>query len=197
MHLRQVTTKDKELEYRQIPSATIERLELKQLSIMEMLKNLTGEVMEIKNGIVNVSVGQTQEIIRAERQHIQRGVHDIKQVLSGNVIRFPNASYGDEGPNNFFIQGHVEIIHQGQWGTICDDYFTNAAADTLCRMDGYRRGTYDAGRYKQASATKVSRIWLDDVVCRGEETDIDDCQHNPWGISNCSHDEDVGIRCYY
>ena len=38
-------------------------------------------------------------------------------------------------------------------------------------------------------------IWLDDVVCRGVEEDLGDCQHNGWGVHNCWHSEDVSISC--
>ena len=38
-------------------------------------------------------------------------------------------------------------------------------------------------------------IWLDDVVCYGNETSIDDCRHQPIGTSNCRHGEDVAIAC--
>ena len=38
-------------------------------------------------------------------------------------------------------------------------------------------------------------IFLDDVVCTGNETDIDDCRHSPWANHNCGHNEDVGVQC--
>ena len=38
-------------------------------------------------------------------------------------------------------------------------------------------------------------IWLDNVVCTGNETRLYDCQNTGIGVHNCSHFEDVGIRC--
>ncbi|KAJ8312357.1 hypothetical protein KUTeg_009730 [Tegillarca granosa] len=35
-------------------------------------------------------------------------------------------------------QGRVEIFHNGQWGTICDDAWDNNDAIVACRMAGYR-----------------------------------------------------------
>ncbi|XP_052268583.1 neurotrypsin-like [Dreissena polymorpha] len=34
--------------------------------------------------------------------------------------------------------GRVEVLHQGRWGTICADEFTNREADVVCRKAGIR-----------------------------------------------------------
>ncbi len=41
----------------------------------------------------------------------------------------------------------------------------------------------------------MGNIWLDDVQCNGNEIRLQDCQHRAWGIHNCVHSEDVGIKC--
>jgi len=38
-------------------------------------------------------------------------------------------------------------------------------------------------------------ILLDDLHCRGSETQLGDCRHRPWGSHNCDHSEDVSIAC--
>ena len=38
-------------------------------------------------------------------------------------------------------------------------------------------------------------IWMDDIVCTGEESMIFDCSHAGFGIHNCYHHEDVGVVC--
>ena len=40
-------------------------------------------------------------------------------------------------------------------------------------------------------------IWLDNLHCYGTETSLVYCGHNGWGIHDCSHSEDVSIRCGY
>jgi len=54
-----------------------------------------------------------------------------------------------------------------------------------------------AGRklYNRFGASN-GQIWLDDVRCRGTETDIDQCSHKTWGVHNCRHREDVAVACY-
>ena len=38
-------------------------------------------------------------------------------------------------------------------------------------------------------------IYLDDVGCVGNETDILNCTHAGIGVNNCGHYEDAGVRC--
>jgi len=89
-------------------------------------------------------------------------------------------------------EGRLEVYYHGRWGTVCDDYFTESAARVVCYQLGYRRsGRFIGNRYGAGSG----RIWLDDVQCRGTETNIGDCRHRDWGIHDCGHGEDVSVSC--
>ena len=42
------------------------------------------------------------------------------------------------------------------------------------------------------------QIWLDNVVCLGNEDNIDSCHHSPWGVVGCAyflHFNDVNVLC--
>ncbi len=39
------------------------------------------------------------------------------------------------GPNN--MSGRIEIFHNGEWGTVCDDGFGHAEAKVACGMLGF------------------------------------------------------------
>ena len=45
------------------------------------------------------------------------------------------------------------------------------------------------------SGSDLSPIHLDNVICRGNESSLFDCQSNPVGQNNCDHSEDAGVKC--
>ena len=38
-------------------------------------------------------------------------------------------------------------------------------------------------------------ILLDNVICRGSEDDLLQCDHDPLFTTNCAHSEDASVRC--
>jgi hypothetical protein len=89
-------------------------------------------------------------------------------------------------------EGRVEVMHQGQWGTVCKTLFNSRAATVICRMMGYSgEGTYTYSRFGSGEGP----IWLSSVICTGNEASIDQCQHDDWNINNCQHKDDVSISC--
>ncbi|XP_042587302.1 galectin-3-binding protein A-like [Cyprinus carpio] len=89
--------------------------------------------------------------------------------------------------------GRVEVYHDGQWGTVCDDGWDLAEAQVVCRQLGFpgAKSFMPGGRYGEGSGS----IWLDDMNCKGSESSLSECSFKGWGITDCSHKEDAGVVC--
>ena len=98
------------------------------------------------------------------------------------------------GSTNY--EGRVEVYHNGEWGTVCDDGWDLNDAQVVCGQLGFDSATdvistQNSAHYGQGSG----QILLSNVNCVGNESTIVNCSHNGWGINSCSHDEDAGVRC--
>lgn len=89
--------------------------------------------------------------------------------------------------------GRLEVLYAGQWGTICDDGWGNSDAQVACRQLGFSSvyTYYTNAHFGQGSGP----IWMDQVGCNGYEASLSDCNHNGFGVHDCSHYEDVGVWC--
>ena len=88
--------------------------------------------------------------------------------------------------------GRVEIYHAGEWGTVCDDGFSEVDAQVVCRSLGLYGGVVNT-LYRDGD--RSGRIWLDEVGCVGSEVSLSACSSRGWGVHNCYHSEDVGLCC--
>ncbi|XP_064388471.1 neurotrypsin-like [Halichondria panicea] len=93
--------------------------------------------------------------------------------------------------------GRLEVYYSGQWGTVCQDNFGSGDARVACRQLGYststRYGRVGLLGFSQASLS--TRIWLDELRCRGSESRLINCRANPIGVEDCGHSEDIALFC--
>ncbi|XP_077086831.1 galectin-3-binding protein A-like isoform X2 [Siphateles boraxobius] len=89
--------------------------------------------------------------------------------------------------------GRLEIYHDGQWGTVCDDEWDVAEAQVVCRQMGFPGAiaVTPGGQYGEGSG----QIWVDDMNCKGSESSLSDCNFKGWGVTDCTHKEDAGVIC--
>ena len=90
-------------------------------------------------------------------------------------------------------EGRVEVYHNGEWGTVCDDGWDIVDADVVCRQLGFDFATAANGFATYGVGT--GPIHYDQVDCAGNETRLAECPFNGLGIHDCSHFEDAGAVC--
>ena len=93
------------------------------------------------------------------------------------------------------LEGRVEVYVDGQWGTVCDDFWNLIDGVIACQQLGY--GTvYDTLRERPFGSNEDIPIIVDNLACRGDEIRIQDCPGIFGNTShNCDHSEDTGLVC--
>ncbi|XP_032278902.1 deleted in malignant brain tumors 1 protein-like [Phoca vitulina] len=89
--------------------------------------------------------------------------------------------------------GRVEVLHQGAWGTVCDDLWDLNEAEVVCRQLGCGRAVSALGKAHFGPGS--GNIFLDNLQCSGVERSLGQCAHSGWSEHNCGHHEDAGVIC--
>ena len=98
-------------------------------------------------------------------------------------------------------EGRVEVIYNDEWGTVCDDYWSNGDGQVACKQMGYAGAERVFWNSHFGGAAKGTEIWLDNLQCVGNEKGLLDCPRRgspAVGEHDCSdrrHTEDAGVRC--
>ncbi|XP_036431273.1 scavenger receptor cysteine-rich type 1 protein M130-like [Colossoma macropomum] len=116
--------------------------------------------------------------------------------------------------------GRVEILHDDQWGTVCDDNWDISDAAVSGRVEVLRGESWSTvcdADFDQQDAEVVCReldcglpvkvlgaaafgrgegqVWSEELQCRGNESQIHFCPTSSSLKHNCTHDSDVGLVC--
>ena len=87
----------------------------------------------------------------------------------------------------------MEVYHNSEWGTVCDDGWDLNDAKVVCSELDF--GPAIAARYNAFYGQGGGQVWLGNLTCDGTERNIRRCSHSGWGVKNCSHSKDAGIQC--
>ncbi|XP_048011990.1 soluble scavenger receptor cysteine-rich domain-containing protein SSC5D-like [Megalobrama amblycephala] len=89
--------------------------------------------------------------------------------------------------------GRVEVLHRGQWGTVCGDDWDLVDAAVVCReLDCGEPVDALGGAYFGSGSGPV---WMSFVMCTGSESTLKNCGSGAWGKSRCDHNKDAGVIC--
>ncbi|XP_056114550.1 antigen WC1.1 [Rhinichthys klamathensis goyatoka] len=86
--------------------------------------------------------------------------------------------------------GRVELVHFGQWGTVCNEYFDIKSGQVVCAQlrcgSAIRTANFGAG----SGAIHISKM-----KCNGTESNLWECGPIDNTVNYCGHKEDAGIVC--
>uniref|UniRef100_A0A8C9FWX7 Soluble scavenger receptor cysteine-rich domain-containing protein SSC5D n=1 Tax=Pavo cristatus TaxID=9049 RepID=A0A8C9FWX7_PAVCR len=89
--------------------------------------------------------------------------------------------------------GRVEVLHNQQWGTVCDNGWDLNDAEVVCQQLGCGAAVSAPGSAHFGEG--FNPIWLEDVECTGMEGALSECRSRKGKPSKCNHGEDAGVVC--
>ncbi|XP_064607694.1 scavenger receptor cysteine-rich type 1 protein M130-like [Liolophura sinensis] len=94
------------------------------------------------------------------------------------------------------MMGLYEVYNGSHWGTICGNGLGVVEARVACQSLGL--GSTFAARLPTAYIQKGNgSVLMDGVSCKGQESSLAQCDHNPMGLITCDPDnrDDLNIYC--
>ena len=93
--------------------------------------------------------------------------------------------------------GRVEVMYNGEWGTICNSGWDINDARAFCRQLGYVDAIATGLVSDYLYSSGAGRIWQTNVDCTGQERRFGECFFpETWGnTASCGHSMDVAVQC--
>ena len=92
------------------------------------------------------------------------------------------------------LEGRVEVCLDGEWGTVCDDFWSNLDAVVVCNQ--LSLGRTDALAIQGAEfGPGTGPIHLSHFFCSGAEPILTDCPHKGIQGTACTHNQDASVVC--
>jgi len=184
------------------------------------LQKYLGRAKTMKNGIESLNdsienVKRAYDELKAKKlltttpSPVSTTVMPLIPTTRGSVSseEFDIRLIGENGVST--TNGRLEIFYGGQWGTVCDDLLESEAkqdvtGDVICRQLGHFNGgmvTRLIGMNHGWSmmASNDVPIWLTNIVCQGDESNLYDCLYKYDGEVEyrdpCTHREDIWVDC--
>jgi len=188
---------DRELTLKEI-KAEIKGVSSSVRSLVDLINGVKEDVNGVKAEVT--AVKSEVNAIKGKTEIIEKATDIPVRLMNGDDIVGDESGQNSEAPT----KGRVEVFHNEEWGTICDDDFDDTAATVICKALGYKSGTTQgnivssAGRETHQFGKGTGKIWIDGMTCTGEETIVNQCEIT-WNIGNtsddCDHEEDADVVC--
>ncbi|XP_034471844.1 protein bark beetle [Drosophila innubila] len=110
------------------------------------------------------------------------------------VPRVPVRLVGGSGAN----EGRLQVYLKGRWGTVCDYGWNVLNAALVCHQLGYSLNPDDWRllRSQLPNAGTTEDVLMANVRCTPHDRDVTKCRAEYEFENSCSHENDVGLRCY-
>ncbi len=90
--------------------------------------------------------------------------------------------------------GTVEVLHRGQWGTVCDNGWDLADAAVVCRELDCGEPV-DALGDAQVGLRSGGPVWMNNAMCAGSESTLKKCGSVIWGFQGVCQSKSAGVIC--